>query len=414
MSQHFSPKIVTNGLVYSLDGANVKSYRGPEGTNIARAIGTSFADTSVTGFRARSSDEIADIPGLGRVPVKATYIYNENPPGYCCPNLYTFHGGSLIPISGNTTYTYAIIYKTLTGYTHPNYMYRYEYNSSQAYLTEAGVHSTANRIHLGDGWYYAWGQFTSQPTAAFMWAYLFHYEYSTHNTVYMAAASITQGTYVHPFNRLLPPETTRGSTVATGGGGFNLMRNGGDAQMFNSPSFSLDGLGSVVFDGTNDYADFSVTGLGNVATVEMWVKLGAGYAGKMFMGWLSYDVYCADGHIGYNTGNSDLYGITNTTVTNLNLVGRWAHYIFEMRSDVAYTNNKIYINGNVQTLQQVYNVEAAGSRNFNSGNGRIACWRNDTNYPMPMSLGVFNVYNRSLTQDEVRQNYNALRGRFGA
>ena len=145
----------------------------------------------------------------------------------------------------------------------------------------------------------------------------------------------------------------------------------------------------------------------------MWVKLGAGYSGKMFFGWLTYDVWCGSGHLGYNTGNGDIYGISSSTISSLGLVNNWKHYVFEMRSDVSYTNNKIYINTISQTISQQSSSENAGGRTFNSGNGRISGWRNDTNYPIPMNCSSFKVYNRALSSIEVTQNYNALRGRFG-
>jgi hypothetical protein len=145
----------------------------------------------------------------------------------------------------------------------------------------------------------------------------------------------------------------------------------------------------------------------------MFVNLGASYANRMFFGWLRYDVYTPSGHIGYNTAAADCYGINATTVTSLGLASKWAHYVFEMRSDVSYTNNKIYINGAQQTLSQILSSENVGNRTFNSGNGRVAGWRNDLNYKMVMNCSIFRVYNRALTTTEISQNYNALRGRYG-
>ena len=112
---------------------------------------------------------------------------------------------------------------------------------------------------------------------------------------------------------------------------------------FNSTGSNYDGSGTLVFDGSNDYIDFYAPNLGTTTTVEMWCKIGSGYSGKMFMGWLYYDIYCPSGAIGYNTGNGDCYGISESTVNSLGIVGQWAHYIFEFRSDVSYTFNKIYI-----------------------------------------------------------------------
>ena len=193
---------------------------------------------------------------------------------------------------------------------------------------------------------------------------------------------------------------------------YDLSGNRNTGTLTNGPTFNSADGGSIVFDGSNDYVDFFAPNLGTTATIEMWVKLGAAYSNKMFFGWLNYDVYCASGNIGYNTNNGDIYGITSATVSSLGLVNNWKHYIFEMRSDVAYTNNKIYINGVNQSLSQILGSEVAASRTFNSGNGRIADFRAEGSYNIPMNCASFKVYNRALSASEVLQNYNATKGRF--
>ncbi len=207
-----------------------------------------------------------------------------------------------------------------------------------------------------------------------------------------------------------------GNTASYPGSGTtwtDISGNGNNVTLSNGPTYSSADGGSIVFDGVDDYADFFAPSLGTTTTVEMWAKIGSGYSDKMFFGWALHDVYCFSGSIGYNTANGDSYGISSATVSSLGLVNNWKHYIFEMRSDVSYTNNKMYINNSLQTLSQQNSSESAGNRTFNSGNGRIAGWRNDNNYRMPMNCASFRVYNRALTESEVTQNFNALRGRFG-
>jgi hypothetical protein len=84
-----------------------------------------------------------------------------------------------------------------------------------------------------------------------------------------------------------------------------------------------------------------------------------------------------------------------------------------MRSDVAYTNNKIYINAQNQSLSQVASSENSTNRNFNSGNGRISSWLADNNYYIPMDLAQFRIYNRALSATEIVQNYHATKKRYG-
>jgi hypothetical protein len=180
----------------------------------------------------------------------------------------------------------------------------------------------------------------------------------------------------------------------------------------NGPTYSSANGGSIVFDGSNDYVDFFAPNLGTTTTVEMWCKVNAINSGMM-MGWQLYDVYAAYSSMGYNTANSDVYGLTSSQVTSLGLVGNWVQYIFEMKSDVSYVNNKIYINGVSQTLSQITSTENVGARTFNGGYGRISGWRQSTNYVMNMLCNSFRIYNRALTASEVLQNYNAQKSRFG-
>jgi hypothetical protein len=191
--------------------------------------------------------------------------------------------------------------------------------------------------------------------------------------------------------------------------------SGGTNTLVNGPVYSGTSGGTITFDGVDDYVNFNAPNLGTTVTVEMWCKIGSGYSGKMFFGWNLYDVWCGSGNIGFNTAGSDLYGISSSSVSSLGLVNNWKHYVFEMRSDVSYTNNKIYINGTSQTLSQQVGTENASARNFNNGNGRIGYWLSSGGGPffMPMACAVFKVYNRALTQNEINQNFNATKSRFG-
>lgn len=183
------------------------------------------------------------------------------------------------------------------------------------------------------------------------------------------------------------------------------------------------------FDGTVDHVDFDITNslFGNptTVTVEMLARLTidlnvANSDGYMLFGWYIYNVgtniIVGDGTVpdlGFNTGQGDLHGLSRERVDSLDIFNQWTHYVFEMRSDVSYSNNKIYINGELQSdLKQILAVEWPTGRSFANGLGRIAGWRYDANYRMPMELSLFRVYNRALTQEEITTNFEEVRGRF--
>ncbi len=178
--------------------------------------------------------------------------------------------------------------------------------------------------------------------------------------------------------------------------------------------FNTSPKGYFQFDGSNDNIPVTLTNFGTTTTIEVWMRMKA-FTGGMPFGFNNYDIWTGgggNGTLGYNTAAGDSYGLTSTQVTNLGLLNRWKHYIFEMRSDVSYTNNKIYIDGQSQTLSQVGGTENASNRNFNSGVGRISSWVFDNNYHQLMDMALFRVYNRALTQAEITNNFNLFRKRF--
>lgn len=224
------------------------------------------------------------------------------------------------------------------------------------------------------------------------------------------------------------------------------LTDNNDADLQNNPTFVestvTDLQNHFLLDGVDDHVDFEVANVTNTTstvTVEilaqMTVNLNTADAdGYMLFGWDGYSVWTGpvpgNGtqiRLGFNTGNGDLYGLSSTRVESMDinkngpteaedvLPGQWSHLVFEMRSDVSYTNNKIYVDGVLQTsLEDLIpgNAEDSSERNFNNGLGRIAGWRKNTMYRMPVEVSLFRVYNKALTQEEITSLYNAVNGRF--
>ncbi len=194
----------------------------------------------------------------------------------------------------------------------------------------------------------------------------------------------------------------------------STFRNNGT--LVNGPAYSNEFNGNLVFDGSNDYADFPFNGRSTtVNTVEMFVRWRSNNSVGMFIGFLSYDIYTPGGRLGFNTAASDVYGIPAARVTALNLIGtsnsNWHQYVFVFTNQVQ--NNKIYIDGNQETLtQQQGTTNLTSTRTFSS-TLRLSGWVNSTDYPLPADYSSVRIYNRELNQQEILQNYNATKGRFG-
>jgi hypothetical protein len=192
----------------------------------------------------------------------------------------------------------------------------------------------------------------------------------------------------------------------------DLSGNGSNVTLTNTTYSSANG-GSIVFNGTNAYADFNANiGNTNVVTFEMWVKSNT-LADGMYFGFNLYDAFIKDGSIGFNTANSDQYGITSTKVNYLGIKGTWRHLVFVMYAG-SKTNNKIYVNGESQALQQILTSFNPVNATFNSGVGRISSWAYGTSWLVSMNLANFKLYNRELTPQEIENNFNANKSKFYA
>jgi hypothetical protein len=228
VGQGFS-KVVTSGSIFHYDtGDMINSFKGKPGTNSLDGVIKNYDGYSLTTysngklFETNGYTETVNIPALGNRTVQSIEIYNVYS-GYgtdgnfnCCPNLfrYSLTGWNGTQLSGSTLYMYEIIYKCESGYTNPNYMYHYETRADSTYNTEFGVHDDSRRISLGDGWYYAWGDFTTQATTAQGYFGLWYYSYNTRDKVSIASISLQQGNSVLPPRQFIPGATTRSTTQA--------------------------------------------------------------------------------------------------------------------------------------------------------------------------------------------------------
>ena len=390
-----------NGLVLNYDFGNFQKAFGT--TNLIPNTVLSIYNnvpSHVTASLTQTSETYKKSPvwALTLTPTTSTgvsYLTSANNPGI---GVVTGGGGG----TGGVYTGHSIFFKSSVPLYGPAPIYT-------QYSNIVGWQSTGNYDDMGDGWYRAnviWYDTVTRSDGKY-WA--INPASATLNvpmTIYWAAPfkeSQNYSNFVSPYT-----SGTRGS----GSGVVNLVsQSDTGGTLANVPTYNTANGGSLVFDGVDDYVDFFAPNLGTTTTVEMWAKVSS--FGGMFFGWSLYDVYTPSGTLGYNTANSDLYGISAATVTSLGLVNNWKHYVFEMRSDVSYTDNKIYINGVSQSLSQQLSSERIASKSFNSGNGRISGWRYDNGYRLSMNCACFKVYNRALTQEEVSQNFNALRGRYG-
>jgi hypothetical protein len=410
MSTDNNPRIISSNLVFHYDTSSTRSYTGPAIRNIASSIYQNYGDQSNSTFKISNGTEVVNIPTLGKVTSKYVDVYNDynGGSGQCCPSLYSF--GSDLATNASTLHTYAIVYKSMNEYTNGNYMYRYEYNGA-TYVLEAGVFDTAKRIHLGDGWYWAWNTFTTNAaTTRFNYIAFFMYEYLKYNRISVAKVLLTQGDYTTLHPRFWPEvNTTRSAT--------QVLRDMTSTSTLTANSLAYAANGDISFNGSNSFISIpnsSALQVGATFTINAWINASSLSARHgVFSTRTANDAGSWQLEVG--TANSGAGRIALTGV------GTW---IWESSSNVITTNTwynicvvktnnaeqgaSVYLNGvlltpgatTAYTILDNSNIKAIGQgtagSQFFSG-----------------SIRSTSLYNRALTAGEVLQNFNAHKGRYG-
>lgn len=413
MGFNHSPTIATDGLIFACDQSNTKSYKGPAITNLAQTLAITGLGTAA-GYSSTSVPATEEIPGLGLSSFSYNVIQNNYPAvsTSCCPSLFQYNAGGVLgqAVLPSTLYTYSIVYKCDSGYTSPNYMYRYEYTASGGTLTiEQGIFSTTNRAYLGDGWYWAWGTFTTQPTTNWIgYMGLFYYRYSTStDRVAVARVLFTQGDYsaMHP---IYWPSvaTTRAATAVI------YDQVGSNAMTVANLTYGLDGYFS--FNGSTSTLVFPENPTFNTqtVTVEAWVKTNATTQNGFFFekGQVNtqYSLFQEGANMIWRGFlNGVLTNMVTFTTASYLSTTNWAQVVATFTSGYqALYVNGVLVNSNTLAGTLGTNTNGCSIGVYGGFNGARGYYFNGT-------IGNVKVYNRALSASEVAQNFTALRARYG-
>ena len=166
------------------------------------------------------------------------------------------------------------------------------------------------------------------------------------------------------------------------------------SNIFNAASL-YNSAGYMQFDGVDDYTTIAMPA--TTGTVSFWYYYNANTTNKLIMGNSSSMIYCGGGAGGghwYNQSGDYSFAFTwgNTS--------QWLHMCGVYESD---TTNRFYINGQLSYSSTTYSIPKGTTYNVAGG------FYN----PQACRFGQISTYNRALSGDEVQQNFNALRGRYG-
>ncbi len=223
---------------------------------------------------------------------------------------------------------------------------------------------------------------------------------------------------------------------------YNTATLGGD----NIPTYSTDYGGLIFVDnyaagdftppyGPTGYVhisyDDNITGSVTQLTFEMWIRIhdttDADIQAILTFGNRYSFTRRTTGRIAFYSG-ADLgaggYGLSFTSGDT----EKWYHMVLVVNADGtldSLANNKIYFNGVQQSLDCSEPLTGASSwPYFSPASGRYrfmlgyqtnsGMWAPpDSGRRASFDISVFKVYNGELTQDQVTQNFESLRGRYG-
>jgi hypothetical protein len=163
----------------------------------------------------------------------------------------------------------------------------------------------------------------------------------------------------------------------------------------------------------------SMTGISAI-TFEIVMKIpyaqanAVGSAGMVF-GWdgSNYDIWMQQNNsIGFNTGNSDVYGIhTDTATPNSDLRGAFHTFTFVMSTDQTDAGvQRIYVDGVKQSTPYLFlNGTAAlqSSKVFHSGgNFNIGRYGSQNNFPGSFNIRSFKLWLSNIGDTAVAESYN--------
>ena len=190
----------------------------------------------------------------------------------------------------------------------------------------------------------------------------------------------------------------------------DISGEGHDGTLTNGPTFSSNYGGNIVLDGSNDFVTGvhnSELNLRNDVTVECWFRRTGGRSTwvRIFgKGNSSNRTYGLWYHVNSNYFLYQRYGPSSFNVmpTIPVVLNTWYHMV----GTSSGSNHTLYLNGvNVGT--------ASNSSTFHSSTDPYKVGYGNVHTIHKGNVSNCRIYNRGLSEAEVKQNYNALKGRFG-
>jgi len=199
----------------------------------------------------------------------------------------------------------------------------------------------------------------------------------------------------------------------------DLSGNGRNLTLTNGPTFNASNIGTLVFDGTNDYAILNPVTTFSIYCISMWIKpttiINSASASKVLIQFKSSTAkYISFGDTTGRVTNEYITivqepGDRRTSVNDGGTLsaGSWYNIVFNYES----SQYNIYINNTLKSTtfgSSLGNVPLITDPDFIY----INSYGGSSSY-LDSSLSMCMIYNRTLSTSEILQNYNTTRKRYG-
>ena len=205
----------------------------------------------------------------------------------------------------------------------------------------------------------------------------------------------------------------RNSYPGSGTTWYDLSGNGNNGTFQGNTSFSSDNRGGLFCDGNGDYVTL---GTKNFITTDfsvfMWIKP-TDATKELYLFSFGYNSPVTNGLLFRNLNSP--YDLTAFTINN-------GTGMPQQRTNTELENGKFYQIGWTRdgSTNNLY-VNAESKKNFTNSTQFISCiydigWATTRNKTTAYHQGyIYNtmIYDKSLSSDEILQNFNATKGRFG-
>ena len=199
----------------------------------------------------------------------------------------------------------------------------------------------------------------------------------------------------------------------------DLSGNNRTGSLINGPTFNSNNGGNIVFDGVDDYVDCGLsTFQPTQMTLYAWVRRGSLSDGGIITRGNINDAT----ELGISFGYTPAFGPGGSFPADYYITGRITTAVNQLLypyptsslntfHNIAYTviNNTsaaLYYDGNL-----VASTNTIGSIGVNGTNILLGKWNNYGNMNGRIANAL--IYNRALSAQEIQQNYNAQKSRFG-